>query len=297
MHPQVSKLLALPRVEQKTEEWYEMRQNMITASDFAQALGEGKFGSQKDLIKKKCTPRENETEVSRNNPFFRWGHVFEPVACAIYCRLTGSTVHEFGLLQHPRYPFFGASPDGITSDGVMVEIKCPMKRKLTGDVPTQYYYQIQGQLDVCGLDECDYIECTFEMLEGLESFKECVAIAKGFFRESPSGDITYAPPVMKQDTCPEPWQGPDCKYWFLKEHNLKRVTRDAAFVETKLEELKAVWEKILKYRADPELYNNEIVKTIDVSTECYDKKKHTKKPPAQKTSFGLQSFDTYMFLD
>ena len=41
---QLDKLLALPKIEQKTEEWYAIRQNMITASDFAQALGEGTFG-------------------------------------------------------------------------------------------------------------------------------------------------------------------------------------------------------------------------------------------------------------
>jgi hypothetical protein len=33
------KLLNLPKVEQRSEEWYCIRKNLITASDFAQALG------------------------------------------------------------------------------------------------------------------------------------------------------------------------------------------------------------------------------------------------------------------
>jgi hypothetical protein len=29
----------------------------------------------------------------------------------------------------------------------MLEIKCPFRRRITGEVPLQYYYQIQGQLE------------------------------------------------------------------------------------------------------------------------------------------------------
>jgi hypothetical protein len=44
----------------------------------------------------------------------------------------------------------------------MLEIKCPWRRRIVeGDVPTQYYYQIQAQLAVCGLTECDFFECEF----------------------------------------------------------------------------------------------------------------------------------------
>ena len=47
----------------------------------------------------------------------------------------------------------GASPDGITDDGVMVEIKCPPKRKFTKTVPPHYKMQVLGQLEVCNLDD------------------------------------------------------------------------------------------------------------------------------------------------
>ena len=61
-------------------------------------------------------------------------------------------VFEFGILRHPTIECLGASPDGISDIGIMLEIKCPWKRKKTETIPEQYYYQIQGQLDVCSLD-------------------------------------------------------------------------------------------------------------------------------------------------
>ena len=149
-------------VTQRTPEWYAARQTMITASDIAQALGCAKFGTQKDFFKKKCGLPAEQTPFDPTVPPLKWGVMFEPVAGAIYSALNGGLkVHEFGLLRHPTVPFLGASPDGITEDGVMLEIKCPWRRKIDGTVPLQYYYQIQGQLAVCGLDECDYFECEF----------------------------------------------------------------------------------------------------------------------------------------
>lgn len=49
---QLQKLLSIPKVHQKSEKWYEMRMNMITASDFAQALGEGSLERRNNLLRK-----------------------------------------------------------------------------------------------------------------------------------------------------------------------------------------------------------------------------------------------------
>jgi hypothetical protein len=104
-------------------------------------------------------------------PAIMWGKKFEPVAAEIYSRRTASVVHEFGLLLHPGMPGFGASPDGITSDGVMLEIKCPYSRRLyPGVVPRAYMAQIQGQLDSAGLDMCDYFEVRQGEYRGEEDF-------------------------------------------------------------------------------------------------------------------------------
>ena len=285
----VAELLKIPKLEQKTEAWHEARANMITASDFAQALGEGKFGTQRQLIEKKCALRDgNEANASRTNPFFKWGNTFEPVAIEIYSRLQNTKVFEFGLLKHPRISFFGASPDGITHDGIMVEIKCPYRRKLDGEVPRQYYYQIQGQLDVCDLDECDYFECTFEMLPGLEEFKSLEGntdfLARGCYRDD-DGVLTYQAPFMCHTTGgnEQVWTGGSCRYWVTKQYNLKRVTRDPAFLAAKFKELEHVWEKILYYRQNKDAFMREVVQEQHIATEPYKTQKNT--------------FDEYMFRD
>uniref|UniRef100_A0A6C0BEX2 YqaJ viral recombinase domain-containing protein n=1 Tax=viral metagenome TaxID=1070528 RepID=A0A6C0BEX2_9ZZZZ len=294
---QLQKLLNIPKVQQKTEKWYEMRMNMITASDFAQALGEGKFGTQKQLIEKKCTPRENENAISKANPFFKWGNMFEPVAVSIYEKLSNAHVHEFGLIQHPKYSFFGASPDGITDDGIMLEIKCPFKRKLTGDIPLQYYYQIQGQLDVCGLEECDYFECMFELVDSRESFMHIKDKIKGVIKEI--GNVyEYQQPFMVNEDDSHAWCTHECKYWVLQDMNLKRVVKDAKFVDEKLKELEKIWDKILYYRSNPSAFQIEVLNQINIDSEKYSGNIKHKSKQLPKKKFNLMNGgDTYMFLD
>ena len=56
----------------------------------------------------------------------------------------------------------------------MLEIKCPFKRKINGSIPDQYWMQIQGQLEVCNLEECDYLECELSEYENETEFIEDV---------------------------------------------------------------------------------------------------------------------------
>ena len=53
---------------------------------------------------------------------------------------------------------FGASPDGITRNGIMIEIKSPYSRKVNGIVPSNYWVQMQLQLEVCNLEICHFVE-------------------------------------------------------------------------------------------------------------------------------------------
>lgn len=278
------KLLKIPKVEQKSQEWYLMRQNLITASDFAQALGQGKFGNQAEIIKKKVKPKD-ESSVSFSNPFFKWGNMFEPVANDIYSKMHyGIKIYEFGLIQHNKLSYFGASPDGISETGIMLEIKCPYKRKIEsgGDVPKQYYYQIQGQLEVCGLTECDYFECQFQLFNTMDEFYSSLNEnnIKGVIIEYPTSDggthYKYSPILMGKllptdVTGIRQWvdentneEFVDIKFWYLHQYNLQRVKLDKPFVDEKLQELKQVWDKILHYRQNPERYDIEVMKTIDI---------------------------------
>lgn len=283
----LKKLLHLPKVEQKTEEWYKMRQGMITASDFAQALGEGKFGTAKQLIQKKCEV-SNESEASWNNTIMRWGNMFEDVAVSIYELMNNVDVHTFGLIKHPKRSYFGASPDGISDLGIMVEIKCPFKRKITGEIPMQYYYQIQGQLDVCGLDECDYFECEFGVFNTQDEYFENkdMSAYRGIIVEKEGNKFMYSPLNVSNINHINAFiihnveKGDKLVYWYLKNYNLKRVARDDDFVRPKLDLLEDVWNKIVYYRQNPDKYEIDIKSSIEIETEVFHKK--TKTAPEMK---------------
>jgi putative phage-type endonuclease len=275
---QLAKLLQEPQVEQRTEKWYAMRKKMVTASDFAQALGSGKFGTQKQFYQKKCGYEEEK--FNPNIPPLKWGVMFEPIACGIYEMRMSTKIHEFGLVPHPSCEFFGASPDGISDLGIMLEIKCPYKRKITGEIPLQYYYQIQGQLDVCGLDECDYLECEFEEYDCKDDFIEDIDVCKferGIiieYLDSPTNitpcykysDIVYQDrqkidEIMKwaeETSSDSKLYNVKIRYWKLRVYNVVRVYRNNEFVNEKLGELAHVWEQVKSYQDDKELYLREV---------------------------------------
>jgi putative phage-type endonuclease len=162
---QMKILLKIPKMEQRTKEWYEARKTMITASDWAKALKKSKFGTKRDLILKKC----DKIEFTENEATM-WGTKHEECATRTYELRNGTIIHEFGVLRHPKYNFLGASPDGITPLGIMLEIKCPWRRTITGKVPDYYWIQIQGQLEVCNLEYCDFMECKITEYDGINEY-------------------------------------------------------------------------------------------------------------------------------
>ena len=150
------KLLKLP--DQRSPEWYEMRRDKLTASSLAAAIGKCHFTSREELILNKI-----EEQPYEENPITEWGVKYEDIAIAFYEEMFKVKVLDFGMIPHPLFKAFGASPDGICDNngndeyvGRMVEIKCPPKRKFTKTVPPHYAMQVQGQLEVCDLDECDF---------------------------------------------------------------------------------------------------------------------------------------------
>jgi putative phage-type endonuclease len=177
---QLKKLMDTPQVEQRSEEWHRMRRDRLTASDLAQSMNRGKFGTRNQLLKKKAEAMYPEIAAAANATFeanmhsmrpLVWGTMFEPMVSRCYSECNhGVEIYEFGLVPHPELECFGASPDGITETGVMVEFKCPWKRKIDGHVPEQYSLQVQGQLSTCQLTHCDYFECQMIAFEYPEEY-------------------------------------------------------------------------------------------------------------------------------
>lgn len=250
----VASLTKIPQPAQRSEEWYAMRGEMITASDLAECLGYGKFNTQRDFFIKKCGPPAAKPVIKYDAPLV-WGTKYEHVAAELYKKKHGVDMIDFGLLRHPRHSHIGASPDGITTNGIMVEIKCPFKRKpQPGDVPVQYYYQIQSQLDVCDLDECDYFECVFKEYDTHDEYAaDLLASDKGVFWEIP-GKKGECVQYDYEKECP----GAKPTYWKLQEMNIVRVYRDKDFIDDKYEKALAVWQNVLRYRSDEQAYVKEI---------------------------------------
>lgn len=158
MHPRVAALLARPQWAQRTPEWYEIRRTLLTASDIASALDIKPYASYKgspraDLLKKKL---ENKPF---SNMFTAHGQKYEDEARDMMATVLGETVLDFGLLVHPEHTWLAASPDGVTTSGKCVEIKCPLRRTIVpGHVPSHYWPQIQVQMQTCNLDSTLFVQ-------------------------------------------------------------------------------------------------------------------------------------------
>jgi len=154
--PIVKELLKKPQYEQRTPEWYEQRRNAITASDIPTVLGENSYKTSWSLLLDKC---DSNPKPFMGNDATKWGNHYEDTAIEKYSELRNKKVLSFGLIIHPDYPWLGGSPDGITTDGILLEVKCPIKRKIIhGEVPHHYLSQVLLNLEICNLELAHFIE-------------------------------------------------------------------------------------------------------------------------------------------
>lgn len=153
MLEKVRKLIECDYAAQKSDEWLRLRGKMLTASDAAVATGSNPYSSEKEFILNKCGHRS-----FFGNEATKHGEKYEDEARDKWCDMTGEVCHEIGLFPHPKYDWLGGSPDGITESGKLVEIKCPLKRKITPEVPVYYMPQLQLLMDILDLDEAVFIQ-------------------------------------------------------------------------------------------------------------------------------------------
>ena len=153
MHPVVQELISHEYAAQRSDEWLRLRNNMLTASDAATAIGVNPYEKPNDLILKKCGLKHFSGNAATAH-----GNTYEEEARDIYCLKYGEVSHEIGLRQHPMYDWLGGSPDGITESGKLIEIKCPLRRDILPEVPVYYMPQLQLLMDILNLEECDFIQ-------------------------------------------------------------------------------------------------------------------------------------------
>jgi putative phage-type endonuclease len=274
LREQVIRLKNIFQPEQKTKEWYEMRETLLTASDWGTVLGENHYSNSNSVLLKKCGEDNFVT-----NEAMKWGNKYEDVAILIYEHRNNNKVIDFGCLKHPFISFLGASPDGITTDGVMVEIKCPTSRKITGIPPPYYWCQVQGQLEVCELDRCDFLECFLKEYNTeseyindnynndftLNKFGHEKGVVVEFYKKSSKTFFYKYSKVALLGNELELWKNDivnevcandnsndimhSCfSYWYLEEVSCIPIYRNQEWFHKAKVELEKFWNNVLKYR-------------------------------------------------
>ena len=291
------KRLELP--EQRSPEWYEMRKEKLTASSLASAIGKCHFTTREELILSKI---EDKPYVS--NPITEWGVKYEDIAILFYEEMYNVKVLDFGLIPHPTFKAFGASPDGICDDtgndeyvGRMVEIKCPPKRKFTKTCPPHYLMQVQGQLEVCDLDHCDFFQVKIEDYENFEEYEKDIFVdddkiipgrtnlnyPKGVtvsYRKKDEIKLTYLYPVLNMsDDEYKGWirekkveiiegghEFVESKWWKISRYECTFIQRDYQWWNANVEH-------ILKFYTDLKMYKSTPEKISELKAEIAKKKK------------------------
>jgi len=173
----IAYLQGVEQPKQRSPEWYEFRHNLISASNLGKIFSsEAQYNS---LIYEKCKPLDTSNSdngyVNTNSPM-HWGQKYEPLTLMLYEKMYNTKVADYGCIRHSKYPFIGASPDGINVDsksdryGRMVEVKNVVNRELNGIPKEIYWIQTQIQMETCDLDECDFIETQFKEYEDESAF-------------------------------------------------------------------------------------------------------------------------------
>ena len=142
--------------KQLSKEWFRMRRFALTGSTVATVLGLNKYETKNQLIKKKLSTKKRPTPYACSH-----GIRYEREAVCVYESISNERVADvdFGFRIHHQYEFLGGSPDGITFSLKLLEIKCPLRRKIIkGFVPIHYMPQLQLLMEIFDLDSCDYFE-------------------------------------------------------------------------------------------------------------------------------------------
>ena len=187
MAAKIDYLMKVPQPDQRTDEWYRYRHDHLTASSLWKAFSTQSNINQ--LIYGKCVPLDvtKYGRVNLDSPL-HWGQKYEDVSIAWYENKYNTKVRDFGCIPHKRLGYLAASPDGINVSpdspkyGRMLEVKNIVNRDITGIPKYDYWIQMQVQMEVCELSECDFLETRFIEYEDYEEFS-----ADGTFTHTADG--------------------------------------------------------------------------------------------------------------
>lgn len=153
-------------MEQRSEDWRQIRLGRCTASRVADVIAKTKSGYStsrgnyaSELVIERITGKPVERFQSKAMLF---GTETEPEARACYALLSGCDVVEVGFVEHPTIAMAGCSPDGLIGDEGMLEIKVPnpathIATLLSDSMDGRYVTQVQFQMATTGRQWCDLV--------------------------------------------------------------------------------------------------------------------------------------------
>ncbi len=274
-------LREIPQPVQRTPEWYQFRWNLITASNAWKAFESQSTINQ--LIYEKCQPikifddnngDDEQVKMVNTNTSLHWGQKFEPLSVLIYEHKYKTKIEDFGCIQHPTYKFIGASPDGINVDkngdryGRMLEIKNVVSRDINGIPKKEYWVQMQLQMEVCDLDECDFLETKFTEYIDYNAYKnDTTDKTKGiiiyFHTKEGKPFYVYKPLTIVEEDDISKWEDEILSlyqseeynytymkfiYWKLEVFSCVLVLRNKEWFKNNISQLEKVWKIIEQER-------------------------------------------------
>lgn len=265
----ITHLKTVPQIAQRSEEWYNHYAKVLTASEFSSLFGSIK--ARRSLVLSKAFPKEERSFGRLACPTqemnaMGWGIRFEPIVKQIL-ESQGCTIYEAGRITHTHNGMLAASPDGIIENskdssqiGRLIEIKCPYTRAIGGEIPYEYWVQMQIQMEVCDLDECEYIETEIQSpRQGVETVdlsgcdvKGNIYLLKQDVEEGQPFHYRYLYGDLNSTTCPPLPEGyclAETIPWGIKKWYSKVVSRDRGWYDATVIWQTAFWSDVALAKA------------------------------------------------
>lgn len=141
--------MQLPQVEQRTAEWHQQRKGRVTGSRAGAVLGLSPWQTADDVLRAMVREYHGYPSEFTGNPATNHGNMHERGAMLCFMRTTGLHVEDCGFFPYEEW--CGASPDGLTEDGGVLELKTPFgcrNGKPFKTLAEQPHYEIQVQLEL-----------------------------------------------------------------------------------------------------------------------------------------------------
>lgn len=239
------------------------RMNGWGSSEMSSLMERNPFKSFKRCVAEKAFLDDSDF----NNECMAHGKKYEDVVTAYIERKYKSTVHKTTCVfsdipdwlveMHGKHNIMFDSSDGqmiLNGEPIVLEIKCPFRRRIGHRVPTYYMDQIQNHLFNTGFSKCMFVDCSIgQTAEFMDTYED----RSGLVGVSPTKG-TIMPKTWPFD-CPD-WeekaraeivkQAPDAKieWWCIHDISILMEEPNPRWIIEVYPRLVNFWEIVLKYR-------------------------------------------------